>query len=166
MAEKLYFSEGKELDVLETDIGRIGLLVCYDVLFPETVRLLAIRGADMVAVGWNAAQPVNPAGDGSGDYLVQPGYPPTDLASVVRVRAFENTITLVSASRVGDDINAGIRFHGFSEIVSPLGLSLASCISQGEEVVCAEVLTDLQTVRAHRPLLRDRRPCSYGGLET
>ena len=88
--------------VFQTPIGRIGLMICFDLRFPESARVLALQGADIIAMptAWPA----------SADFLA--GYFP-------RVRAVENLVHLAVADR-GDEEN-GMTFFGGSQIVAPNG---------------------------------------------
>ncbi len=156
LVEKVYFTPGQRLVVAATELGRLGLGICYDALFPEFCRALAVGGADVLCLGWNAAYP-RAAEDGT-----TAGYPRSALANTVRQRAFENCTGVVSASRVGEDAFSGGRFFGFSQVVSPWGEVLAGSETDAEELVVADLdVSGLVALRGTRPLLQDRRPDVY-----
>jgi 5-aminopentanamidase len=144
--------EQREPAVFETALGRIGVAICYDLRFPETARLLALAGAELVA------QPSN--------------WPPQAVLLAdhfVRVRAAENRVFVVLANR-GDE-EGGVEFIGRSQIVGPAGDVLASA-EREEGLVVADV--DLAEAREKRivnepgvyevSLFEDRRPELYGAL--
>jgi predicted amidohydrolase len=140
-------------DVYETPVGRLGLEICFDLRFPEQTRALALAGADIVC------HPTN--------WPVQAG----GLADfMTRARAVENRVFLLTANRVGEE--AGARFCGLSQIVSPAGERLAIAGPDEETVLVADV--DLEEARTktivaqagsyEMPLWSQRRPELYGRL--
>lgn len=132
--------------------ARVGLMVCFDHLFPEAARTLALLGADLLA------HPAN---------LVLP-----DLAQrTMAVRAIENGVFAATANRVGEEARAGItlRYTGRSQIVGPRGEVLAHL--SPDRCECAVVEVDLAKARdksltKHNDKLGDRRPDFYGLLAT
>lgn len=151
--EQHWFTPG-DLPFPAAGIGSatVGLLVCYDHLFPEAARSLALQGADVIA------HPAN---------LVMPG-----LAQLtMRVRAMENRVFTVTANRVGVEARTEetLRFTGLSQVVAPNGDVLVKAPSDREEVRAVEIepaqardkhLTRLNDVFA------DRRPEFYRSLVT
>ncbi len=145
--EKLWFNEcGVEPQVYDVDGVMIGMLICFDWLFPEVWRVLALKGADVVA------HPSN---------LVLP-YCQRSLLT----RAFENHIFIVTANRVGEEKRGGsyYRYTGRSQIVSPKMDILAS--APEDTVECRAVQIDLKLARNKKitelnDLLADRRPRFY-----
>lgn len=149
--ERNLFSPG-DLPFPVADIGlaKVGLLVCYDHLFPEVARCLALAGAEVLA------HPAN---------LVMPG-----LAQLtMRVRALENRVFTVTANRVGTEARTGetLRFTGLSQVVAPDGDVILQAPSDREDVQAVEIrpaqardkhLTRLNDVFA------DRRPEFYRRL--
>jgi len=103
--EKLYFEPGDApppvIDL--PDIGRVGIMICYDWYFPETARSLAFRGADIIA------HPAN---------LVLPW-----CLDAMKTRSLENKVFTITANRTGLESNAGIEidFYGRSQVLSPTG---------------------------------------------
>lgn len=138
--------------VWETALGRVGISICYDLRFPETVRVLALRGADIIALPTNWP-------DGSQN---APQF-------VTRTRALENRVFLLACNRCGEE--SGFRFFGHSQITDPGGQVLAEA-EAGEAIVYADI--EPATAREKRIVLRpgefeldtvgDRRPELYGEL--
>jgi predicted amidohydrolase len=128
--------------VVELEGIRVGLLICYDVEFPEAVRLLALAGADLVAVPTALMEPFEVV-----------------ARTVVPARAIENQVFLAYANRCGCE--GELRYCGLSCVVGPDGGELVRA-GRGEELVFADL--DLDRLRAARTLhcyLRDRRPELY-----
>ncbi len=149
-----YLDAGEECArVYPTPVGNLGLNICYDCLFPESARTLALQGADIVVLPTNW-----PAGR---DKL--PRY-------LVNTRALENRVHYVAVDRVG--VERGSGFLGHSKIVNALGDTLAEAGADTEETIYGEV--DLYEARqkhiVFRPgeweidLVRHRRPELYGEI--
>jgi predicted amidohydrolase len=143
---------GWDLPVFETDLGRIGMLVCYDVRVPEACRVLALAGADLVVLptNWPEGAELSPA-------------------HVAPTRALENRVFLATCNRIG--IEGGVKFIGRSGIYDVLGRTLVEA-GDAEEVIVADV--DLADAREKRTVVRpgeyeldvmgSRRPRLYEGL--
>lgn len=145
--EKWYFRAGPGLPVFDTDFGRIGILICQDRVFPEPMRVLALKGASLILVA-NAA-----AGYSGIDEMWKP---------LQKTRAFENSVYVASSNRVG--VEGEYKFFGQSLIFGPLGEELAVAGDQ-EEVIAATVdLPSLERQRAVYQIFRDTRPELYGPL--
>jgi predicted amidohydrolase len=153
-AENLYFEPGNlGFPVFKTPIGRIGVAICYDIWFPETFRLQALKGADIVCVPTN--------------WVPIPGQAPgrEAMATVLTMAAaHSNSMFIACADRVG--VERGQPFEGQSVIVGCSGWPLAGPASrQAEEMLLAEV--DLGSARrlrnwnAFNQVLRDRRTDVY-----
>ncbi len=146
--EKGWFSPGDTpFQVVEMRGARVGLLICFDHLFPEAARTLALKGAEIIA------HPAN---------LVLPGA----AQLTMRVRALENRVFTVTANRIGSETRGGmaLTFTGRSQIVSPAGEVLASSPPDTEEAVVVEI--DPATARDKHitelnHLWRDRRTDLY-----
>ena len=138
--------------VWETPLGRISMLICYDLRFPEAMRAAALNGADVLALPTNWP-------DGSQN---APEF-------VTRTRALENRIFLLACNRCGEE--SGFWFFGRSQITNPSGDVLAEA-DAGEEICYAEI--DPEEARRKRIVIRpdafeldtvgDRRPDLYGRL--
>ena len=142
--EKEWFLPGDTpFPVADIDGVRVGLMICFDHLFPEAARTLALKGAQIIA------HPAN---------LVLPGV----AQLTTRVRALENRVFFVTANRVGTEARGGetLHFTGESQIVSPQGEVLAKSPPEGEEAVVAEIDPDVaceKHINPYNDLLLDRR---------
>lgn len=144
--DRSMFIPGRSLSpIVELDGLNVGMLICYDVEFPETVRSLALAGADVVLVPTALMAPDE------------------SIANVVvPARALENQVVVAYANRVGQEQE--LTYVGLSCIVGPDGVDLARAGS-GDELVLADVdPAALTSARAAYNQLRDRRPELYGGL--
>jgi predicted amidohydrolase len=156
-AEKLLFTPGDlGFPVFETPIGAIAMAICYDEWFPETFRMCALGGADIVCVPANWV-PV-PG---------QPGSLPTMANMMTMTGAHSNLVYVAAASRVGTE--RGARFIGTSLIVDHTGWPLAGpADGAGEGILLAECdLTGSRSVRRDNPFnqpLRDRRVDVYARM--
>jgi len=131
--------------VVDLDDVRIGILICYDVEFPEAVRVLALAGADLIAVPTALMRP----------YEVV-------ARTVVPARAYENQVYVAYANRSGTE--ADLTYCGESCMVAPDGDVLARA-GDAEELIVADVDRGrLAELRAENTHLRDRRPTLYGAL--
>ncbi|MBK1734596.1 acyltransferase [Halorhodospira abdelmalekii] len=140
---------------IDSSVGRLGLLVCWDQWFPEAARLMALAGAELLlyptAIGFDASEPANEqARQREAWQIVQRGH------------AIANGLPLAACNRSGHE--AAARFWGRSFICGPQGEMLAEA---GEEpaVIVAEVdLRRSEAVRCMWPFLRDRRIDAYADL--
>ncbi len=149
--EKLYFTPGDTgFRVWDTEIGRIGIMICFDWFFPESMRSLALMGAEVVA------HPSN---------LVMP-----DCPDAMPVRCLENRVYAVTANRTGTEKRKegqSLTFIGQSGIVSPTGKIIIRASGNEEALLTAEI--DLNAAKdkelnPYNNILKDRRPESYGPL--
>lgn len=148
-----YCHPGDSLPVFNLPFGKVGVQICFDVRFPEGVRTLALKGADLIAVPTNWPQGTEGASD-----IVCPA------------RCIENHIFLAAANRVGEE-NA-FRFIGKSKIISPSGTVLADAGTTREEILMEEV--KLERARIKHIVKREgvyemdlwgaRRPELYGPI--
>ena len=146
--EKLFFSPGdRSFPVIDVGIARIGLMVCFDHLFPESARSLALQGADVIA------HPAN---------LVLP-----DLAQrTMSVRALENGVFTATANRVGEESRTSetLVYTGQSQVVGPDGEILVRLSEQQIETAVVEIDVDRardKRITDHNDKLADRRPDQY-----
>lgn len=123
--EKLVYETGRELPVFETPLGTLGLLVCYDAWFPEAIRTLAMRGAEILCV------PANAPDDWVPDEQRRGGL--TMLGAHAIAGANANRMYVACANRVGDG------YQGRSLIVAPSGGVLAFGEADAEGLVISEV---------------------------
>lgn len=166
--EKFYFTPGDALEAgesfrpIETSLGRLGLLVCWDQWYPEAARLMALAGAELLiyptAIGWEP------------DEVPQEKARQLDAwITVQRGHAIANNIPLVAPNRIGHepapDQGAGIDFWGNSFICGPQGELLAQADDRSETVITADIDPDrCDQVRRIWPYLRDRRVDAYSDL--
>ena len=127
---------------------KLGLLICYDVEFPENVRRLALAGADLVAVP--TALPASP----DAEMIAE---------RVIPVRAFENQIFVAYANHTGRDDR--FAYAGLSHVAAPDGSTLAKASATEPGLILAELRPDQYTrSREINSYLRDLRPAPAGGV--
>ena len=149
--ENHYFVPGDEAVVVECRVGRIGLSICYDIVFPESGRLAALHGAELLCVpsNWLAIEDLKRLGE------------------VLPVaRALEQQLHVVFANGVGELEVRGRKWHlyGGSTIVSATGKTVARA-GGGEEALRGFLPAgDLDDAANVFPVLRDRRPDAYREL--
>ena len=157
--EKFYYGPGNcSWPVYETAAGAVGISICYDSWFPETVRSLCLRGADIILVP-------------TVEYEV-PGLPELDqfggteweiVTTMQKANAVLNGVWIAVSNRVGEE--DGIDYLGSSFVVDPWGRIRKMANSSEDEVLICEVdLKETELARQAFPLLRDRRPETYGLL--
>lgn len=161
--EKFYFTPGDMgFEPIDTSVGRLGVLVCWDQWYPEGARLMALAGAELLlyptAIGWDPDDTQDEK-DRQRDAWV--------LSH--RGHAVANGLPVLSCNRVGHEpspLNAsGIDFWGTSHVLGPQGEFIAQAGNADPEILLAEV--DMQRsehVRRIWPFLRDRRIDAYGDL--
>ncbi|MEU4498963.1 carbon-nitrogen hydrolase family protein [Streptomyces sp. NPDC023998] len=144
--EQQWFTPGEQPVVqAELDGVRIGMLICYDVEFPENVRAHALAGTDLLLVPTAQMHPFQ--------FVAE---------SVVPVRAFENQMYIAYVNRTGPE--GEFEFVGLSCLASPDGTTRVRA-GRGEELVVGEVdLALLSASRKTNPYLHDRRPGLYASL--
>lgn len=138
--EKHVYYPGSDFPVFNTAIGRIGMLICYDKVFPESTRELALKGADIMIMptAWGYA------GDGSaGD-----ADPMVDSYTLFgRVRALENQCWMIESNLCGQHGN--LHYHGHSRIIDPLGNILAdSGTTEGMAIANVEIQSAILRARS------------------
>lgn len=152
--ERMTFRAGFRYPIFETKFGNIGLLLGYDLAFPEAARTLALDGAELILVSANWEKPRN-----------------EEWRTYVMARAFENSCFIAAANRVGEDVTYS--FMGDSMIVGPRGQTLASLAGEidpktnepAEGYALARI--DLYDVRRNREefqTLQNREPDTYKAL--
>ncbi|NEB05903.1 carbon-nitrogen hydrolase family protein [Streptomyces sp. SID13726] len=144
--ERDRFTPGEQ-PVVQAELGglRVGLMICYDVEFPENVRAHALAGTDLLIVPTAQMHPFQ--------FVAE---------SLVPVRAWENQMYVVYVNRVGRE--GEFEFVGLSVLAGPDGVARARA-GRGEELVFAEADPGLLAAsREANPYLTDRRPALYGSL--
>ncbi len=159
--EKFYFTPGDlGFVAVDTHVGRIGTLVCWDQWYPEGARLTALAGADVLfyptAIGWHPAE------------KAQYGAAQRTAWQVMqRAHAIANGVYVAAVNRVGHEgaPDAGLEFWGSSFVSDPFGVVLAEADTSEETVLVADVDRKAQEdVRRNWPFLRDRRIDAYGDI--
>ncbi|WP_293369017.1 carbon-nitrogen hydrolase [Nevskia sp.] len=162
--EKFYFTPGDlGFEPIQTSVGKLGLLVCWDQWYPEAARLMALAGADLLlyptAIGSNPADPVEER-ERQRDAWV----------TIQRAHAIANGLPVIVANRIGFEPDptgqtAGAKFWGTSFVAGPQGEFLARAGTEDAEVLVVDIdLARSESVRRWWPFLRDRRVDAYGDL--
>ena len=162
--EKFYFTPGDlGFEPIDTSVGRLGVLVCWDQWYPEAARLMALAGAELLlyptAIGWDPS-----------DEQAEKDRQRDAWITVQRGHAVANGLPLLSCNRTGYEadpsaVGAGIRFWGSSFVAGPQGEFLAQAGIEQRELLLAEVdLARSEHVRRIWPFLRDRRIDAYADL--
>ena len=162
--EKFYFTPGDlGFEPIQTSVGRLGVLVCWDQWYPEAARLMAMRGAEMLiyptAIGWESS-------DSNDEKMRQR----EAWVTVQRGHAVANGLPVITVNRVGHEpdpsgATGGIQFWGTSFVAGPQGefIYRAPDDTEAEAVIDVDLRRSEQ-VRRWWPFLRDRRIESFGGL--
>lgn len=165
--EKFYFTPGDHeagegFMPIETSVGRLGVLVCWDQWYPEAARLMALAGAELLlyptAIGWH------PPDDDAEKTRQQDAW-----MLIQRAHGVANGLPVLAANRVGHEpdqsrAGAGIDFWGASFICGPQGEILARAGSEPERLLATLDLEHSERVRRAWPYLRDRRIDAYADL--
>ena len=163
--EKFYFTPGDiGFHPIDTSVGRLGVLVCWDQWYPEAARLMALAGAELLiyptAIGYE-----------SSDTPEEQERQREAWTTVQRGHAVANGLPVVTVNRVGHEPDPsgqtnGILFWGSSFVAGPQGELLYRASNDKEESVVVSIdLDHSEQVRRWWPFLRDRRIDEYGGLK-
>ena len=145
--EKRYFRLGYKAPVFETNIGKLGLTICYDVFFPEISRLLRLKGAQLIIC-----------------VSASPAVRRRFFEVLTAARAIENTAFLAYVNLVG--VENGLQFWGGSRIIAPNGSIITQAKLDEEDLVVGSVdYADLERVEVFVPTLRDLRPELFNSLK-
>ncbi|CAN5620958.1 carbon-nitrogen hydrolase [soil metagenome] len=160
--EKFYFTPGDlGFAAWQTKFARIGVCICWDQWYPESARLTALRGAQILffptAIGWH---PTEKEKYGKRQH--------SSWETVQRGHAIANGCYVAAPNRIGHeapDGGDGIEFWGQSFICDPAGEIVEKASTDQEEVIVHEIDLDaLETQRTHWPFLRDRRIDAYSDI--
>ena len=162
--EKFYFTPGDlGFEPIQTSVGKLGVLVCWDQWYPEAARLMALKGADILiyptAIGWDPADEEDERNRQLNAWL-----------TIQRAHAIANGLPVVVVNRVGHEpdpnhATQGIQFWGHSFVAGPQGEFLAAAGNQEPENLIAEInMKRSEHVRRWWPFLRDRRIDAYEDL--
>ena len=163
--EKFYFTPGDlGFEPIDTSVGRLGVLVCWDQWYPEAARLMALRGAEILiyptAIGWEST-----------DTSEEKERQREAWTVVQRGHAVANGLPLVAVNRVGHEPDPsgatnGIQFWGSSFVAGPQGELLFRAPDSEETVAIVDIdMHRSEQVRRWWPFLRDRRIDAYHGLD-
>lgn len=162
--EKFYFTPGDlGFEPIETSVGKLGVLVCWDQWYPEAARLMAMKGAELLiyptAIGWESSDTDEEKQRQLGAWV-----------TVQRGHAVANGLHVVTVNRVGHETDPsgqtnGIQFWGNSFVAGPQGELITGFSNDREEVQVVTIdKTCSENVRRWWPFFRDRRIDAFGGL--
>lgn len=148
--ENLWFNPGdREPDVHDIGLCRVGMMICFDWIFPETSRILCLKGADVICHSANLVLPY--------------------CQDAMVTRCLENRIFAITANRTGVETRGGksLYFTGKSQITGPDGLILNRANQESEEVGVVEINIEKareKSINIYNDLLKDRRTDCYEAL--
>lgn len=162
--EKFYFTPGDlGFQPVQTSVGKLGVLVCWDQWYPEAARLMALAGAEMLiyptAIGWESSDAAEEKARQHGAWF-----------TIQRGHAVANGLPVITVNRVGEEpdwtgVTGGIQFWGQSFVAGPQGEVLCQASADREENIVLEIdKARTETVRRIWPFFRDRRIDYYGEL--
>jgi predicted amidohydrolase len=142
--ESLTLAAGNKVTVVDTELGKIGICICYDIRFPELLRLMALEGAELIVV--------------PGAFNMTTG--PAHWKSLIKVRAVDNQVYVAAASPARDE-NASYVAYGHSMVADPWG-NILNEAGTGEEIIYTQInLPEIKKIRKELPLLENRRTDLY-----
>lgn len=145
--EKRYFRPGYQIAVFESELGKLGFIICYDIYFPEVTRLTRLKGAQLLVC-----------------ISASPGVRRSFFEALTVARAIENTAYLAYVNLAG--IEDGLQFWGGSRLVGPSGRILVQAKYDEEDLVVGDVdYRDIRSIEAFVPTLRDLRPELFDQLK-
>jgi N-carbamoylputrescine amidase len=163
--EKFYFTPGDlGFNPIQTSVGKLGVLVCWDQWYPEAARLMAMAGAELLiyptAIGWEST-----------DVEAEKQRQTEAWVTVQRGHAVANGLHVLSCNRVGYEpdpsgVTNGIQFWGNSFVAGPQGEFLVKASNTNEENIIVDIdLQRSENVRRWWPFFRDRRIDAFGDLQ-
>jgi N-carbamoylputrescine amidase len=158
--EKYYFTPGDlGFMAVETDVGKVGPLICWDQWYPEAARLTAMQGARVLiyptAIGW---LPSEKEAEGAAQLDA--------WRTIQRSHAIANGVFVIAVNRVGKegDPQTGIEFWGHSLVIDPMGRVICEGGEQEETIICDLDMGLLDETRKWWPFFRDRRIDAFSDL--
>lgn len=144
--EKLFFDGGEDVSIFKTKFGKIGLIICYDLFFPELSKAYSLQGADII-ICISAAPTISKK----------------LFELLLPARAIENTVFMIYANLVGTQED--LVFWGGSQVYDPLGNLLIKSEYFKESIDILDIdINEVKIDRANRPVIRDIRPEIYNDL--
>lgn len=162
--EKFYFTPGDMgFNPIQTSVGKLGVLVCWDQWYPEAARLMALAGAELLiyptAIGWESSDSIEEKTRQKDAWVISQ-----------RGHAVYNGLNVIAVNRVGHETDPsgqtqGIQFWGNSFVAGPQGEITAQASNDKEENLVVEIdMKRSEQVRRWWPFLRDRRIDAYENL--
>lgn len=149
-----FFALGKDLSVFDLDFGRVAIPICYDMEFPEPIRVMCLKGAEILL-----AMAAHWVGTGS------VGTPENFITTIHAARALENRVPVVLSNRTGFDPGLNDNFIGLSRIVDADGMTVAAMADDSEDMIVATIdLNEQRQKRRDYNYFRDRKPVLYDTL--
>jgi len=156
LGEGMSYSAGSDYDVFDTPVGRVGLQICYDKAFPEAARIMALKGAQIIASlsAWPAARTATAENLQDDRWTYR--FNLFDAA-----RALDNQVFWIASNQSGTF--GSLRYVGNAKVVDPGGNVLATTLlGSGMAIADVDVDGTFRAMRAGMFHLRDRRPDVYG----
>lgn len=156
LGEGMSYSAGSDYGVFDTPVGRVGLQICYDKAFPEAARIMALKGAQIIASlsAWPAARTATAENLQDDRWTYR--FNLFDAA-----RALDNQVFWIASNQSGTF--GSLRYVGNAKVVDPGGNTLATTLlGSGMAVAEVDIEETFRTMRAGMFHLRDRRPDVYG----
>lgn len=146
--ESEVLTAGNQITILNTELSKIGLSICYDMRFPELLRIMALKGAQIIVI--------------PGAFNMTTG--PAHWETLIRARAIDNQVYVAAASPARNK-DLSYTAYGNSMIVNPWGTVLARA-DEKEEIIYADInLKEVKKVREELPVLKNRREDIYEIIE-
>ena len=144
--EKIFYDEGEKIELFETKFGKVGIVICYDLYFPELCKAYSLLGADIIIC-----------------ISASPSITRKYFETLLPARAIENTTFVLYSNLVGTQED--LVFWGGSQAYGPLGKELVKAPYFKESIVTCDIdLKEIKLARANRPVIRDTRPELYNDL--
>jgi predicted amidohydrolase len=145
--EKRYFRPGYKTGAFDTDLGKIGLVICYDIYFPEVTRLARLEGAQLIVC-----------------ISASPAVRQSFFETLTAARAIENTAFLAFVNLVG--IEDGLQFWGGSRLIGPSGRVLVQAKYDEEDFRIGNIdYADIKSIEPFVPAMKDLRPELFNKLK-
>ncbi|MCD4721954.1 MAG: carbon-nitrogen family hydrolase [Desulfobacula sp.] len=141
--EHLYYTAGNKIVIIDSSFGRIGLMICYDLRFPELARSMFLKNAQMIIVSAQWPEPRK-----------------EHWRTLIKARSIENQIFMICSNRTGMD--ADLQFSGMSMILDPMGTILVEAGSDDGSAFAVIEMKRVENARTLIPCSTDRRHDIYG----